>query len=452
MRKHGLLTFWIVVILSVGGLLATILTHDTPVLGLDLRGGASVVLRPSKPVSSDIVDQAIGIIRNRVDALGVAEPNITRQGTSIVVELPGVKDTQRALSVVGQTAQLTFRPVLQNLPPTGPPPSTPANQVTNTATVVLPEKDSSGKVVARYQLGPVLLTGEIIKTATAVIDPNTGQWSVTFTTTSAGAPKLDQMATQEYQKQVAIVLDNVVKSAPTFQTNHFGGNGQITGSFTEQQAKDLALVLRFGALPVTLQKQTVQTVSATLGKDSLRAGIYAGIGGLILVLIYIVFYYRALGLVAVLGLATTGMMLWAIISYLGQTSGLALTLAGVIGIIVSIGITVDSYIVYFERLKDEIRSGKTIRSSVDRGFSRAFRTVLAADAVSFIGAFLLYVLTVGPVRGFAFFLGLSTLLDVFTTYFFTRPLVVAMGRMPFVTDAPVIGIASGLGGPRGSLA
>src|SRR5207253_4768135 len=181
---------------------------------------------------------------------------------------------------------------------------------------------------------------------------------------------------------------------------------------------------------------------------SLRAGIVAGVVGLSLVLLYMILYYRALGLVVALGLTVSGMLIYAIVSALGQTNGLALSLAGATGIIVSVGVTGDSYVVYFERLKDEIRSGKTVRSSVDRGFSRAYRTILAADLVSLIGAGVLYLLTVGSVRGFAFFLGLSTLLDVFTAYFFTRPMVVLLGRSRFFTEARWMGVARGLAAPK----
>jgi preprotein translocase subunit SecD len=185
-------------------------------------------------------------------------------------------------------------------------------------------------------------------------------------------------------------------------------------------------------------------VSATLGKDSLRAGLLAGLIGLILVLVYMILYYRALGFVVLIGLAVSGSLIYSIVSMLGRTSGLALSLAGATGMIVSVGVTVDSYIVYFERLKDEIRSGKTIRSSVDRGFSRAYRTIIAADLVSLIGAALLYLLAVGSVRGFAFFLGLSTLLDMIVAYFFTRPMVILLGRNRFFTEARFFGVARGL--------
>jgi len=444
MRRSYWAPLLLVVVMGVGGMIAVLAARVTPILGLDLRGGASVVLQPTRSVPTDTINEAINIIRNRVDALGVAEPDISRQGNSIVVELPGVKDTQKALQVVGQTAQLTFRPVLQTLAPSGPPATTPAAQVKNDAAVVLPERDTNGNIVGRYELAPVVLTGTIIKTAVAGLNQSTSQWEVDFTTTGPGASQFDQMAQKNYQKQVAIVLDNNVESAPTIQSTSFGGRGVINGSFTQDSANSLALVLRFGALPVPLKPLTVQTVSATLGKTSLKAGLLAAAGGLLLVLLYVMFYYRALGIVAFLGLALTGMLLWPIISLLGKTNGLALTLSGVIGIIVSIGITVDSYVVYFERLKDEIRSGKTVRSSVDRGFARAFRTIVAADLVSLIAAVLLWLLSVGAVRGFAFFLGLSTILDLFTSWFFTRPIVILLGRSRTFTDAPVLGVARGL--------
>jgi preprotein translocase subunit SecD len=439
--------YWLPLLITVGvalaSMVAVIAAGYRPVLGLDLRGGVSVVLAPTRPVSNSILDQAKNVITNRVDALGVAEPNITRQGSRIVVELPGVKDTQRAEQLVGQTAQLTFRPVTQQLGLTGSPPTTPPDRITSTGNVVLASRDASGHVTARYGLGPVLLNGTIIHSATAQLT-QAGQWLVNFTTTSAGSAAFDAMAAKEYHQLVAIVLDNNVESAPQINATAFHGSGQITGSFTEQQAKDLALVLNYGSLPVPLKRLSVQTVSASLGSSSLRAGLAAGMGGLALVLLYIILYYRALGVVAFLGLLLTGMFIWPVISYLGHSAGFALTLAGVTGLIVSIGINVDSYVVYFERLKDEIRAGKTVRSSVDRGFARAFRTIVAADLVSLIGAVLLYLLAVGPVRGFAFMLGLSTLIDVFTSYFFTRPLVILMGRNRLFTDARFMGVARGL--------
>jgi preprotein translocase subunit SecD len=495
MRRSVIVSLVVVLVLAFGGLGASLAAHWRPQLGLDLQGGAYVVLQPNRKVSAGILDQSIEIIRNRVDALGVAEPDISRQGQSIIVQLPGVKDQQRALEIVGQTAELRFRPVLNVLPPedssttttttsttsttvaaaaqtdTGTsststtsttviPGTTPRDQVTKDKEAILPELDpKSGEVVRRYQLGPASATGTIVRTASAEPPQGlTGDWRVAAKLTSDGNKLFNQLAASCFDgtpqcptKAIAIELDNVVKSAPTVQERQFNREVSITGQFGEREAKDLALVLRFGALPVQLEPQSTQTVSATLGRDSLKAGMVAGLLGLVLVMLYMIVYYRALGIVVVLGLGVSGMLMWSLVSYLGESTGLALTLAGAVGIIVSVGVTVDSYVVYFERLKDEIRSGKTIRSSVERGFSRAYRTILAADLSSLIGAGLLYLLTVGSVRGFAFFLGVSALLDLFVAYFFTRPIVMILGRSRFFTEAPFFGVARGLAAtPAGS--
>ena len=477
MRRSPVLWLIAFVVLAIGSLVATVVSDESPQLGLDLQGGASVVLQPREQVPQGVLDQAIEIIRNRVDALGVAEPEITRQGESIIVSLPGVENRERALQVVGQTAQLLFRPVIQQLPAEPSPTSsttstTPttvdaaagAGTTTTTSTtlapefrpttapedddetkeVILPEKDKDGRVISRYLLGPAEVKGQALSGASATVS-QTGQWEVAFELTGDGTKQWNDMATKVGAgNQIAIDLDGVVRSAPRLEVTEFQGRGVITGNFTQGEAKDLALVLRYGALPVQLDRQTVQTVSATLGRDSLRAGVAAGIVGLGLVALYMLLYYRALGLVVWLGLLLTGAIMYSLVTLLGNTSGLALSLAGATGIIVSVGVTVDSYVVYFERLKDEIRSGKTIRSSVDRGFSRAYRTILAADAASIIGAAVLYVLSVGSVRGFAFFLGLTTLLDIFTAYFFTRPMVMLLGRNRLFTEARWLGVARGL--------
>jgi len=473
MRRSLTFSLVAVIVIALGALTATLLSGNTPQLGLDLQGGASVVLQPHTKVDSGVLDQAIEIIRDRVDALGVAEPEITRQGSSIIVSLPGVKNKDRALQVVGQTAQLLFRPVVQQLPAESPPTSstssttsttlegaavappttvpvdptktTPPEEDDETKQVILPEKDSNGRVTTRYLLAPAPVKGEALSSASASVQPNTGVWEVQFSLTGDGTKAWNDMATKVgVGNQIAIDLDGVVKSAPRLDSTDFQGKGVISGNFTQSEAKDLALVLKYGSLPVQLDRQTVQTVSASLGRDSLRAGLAAGAVGLALVGVYMLLYYRALGIVVWLGLSLTAAIMYSLVTFLGSTSGLALSLAGATGIIVSVGVTVDSYVVYFERLKDEIRSGKTIRSSVDRGFSRAYRTILAADAASIIGAVVLYVLSVGSVRGFAFFLGLSTLLDIFTAYFFTRPMVVLLGRSRFFTEARWMGVARGL--------
>ena len=320
----------------------------------------------------------------------------------------------------------------------------PSNDKAN-ENVILPVLGSPG---VRYLLGPAEMTGQSIGKAVAQQD-TAGAWVVNYTLTSTGSPLWDKVAQANFHQLVAIELDGVVQSAPVIQPTQssfssFGGTGQISGSFTESSAKNLALAMQFGALPVRLDALTTVTVSPTLGHSSLVAGLVAGLVGLALVLLYTIVYYRALGLVIVLGLSVTAALLWAIISALGHTSlAPTFSLAGVTGLIVSIGITVDSYIVYFERLKDETRAGRSIRSSVDRGFRSAWRTVLAADTVSLLAAVLLYLIAVGDVRGFAFFLGLSTLMDVFITWYFTRPLVVLLGRRGSQSDS-ALSMAAGL--------
>jgi preprotein translocase subunit SecD len=496
MRRNLVLSLVITVAVAALALGLTIASGSSPELGLDLQGGASVVLQPKDSVDSGVLDQTIGIIRNRVDALGVAEPEITRQGNAILVELPGVKDQERALEIVGQTAELRFRPVLEVLPPdasqpvpsasttttvagaedtsaasttgasttdasTGTTVTVPTDVVPTTppaeddldAEVVLEEKDRDGTVIARYRLGPTALTGAGVEGGDAQLSPNTGTWSVgvTFKDGTVGIDGFNQLATRCYNRdqtcptqQIAIVLDSVVKSAPVVQTPTFEADDvSITGSFSEREAKNLALVLDYGALPVQLEPQAVQTVSASLGQDSLKAGVVSGIIGLLLVVIFMLVYYRRIGLVVPAGLCVTGALLWSIVSWLGETRGLALTLAGITGIIVSIGVTVDSYVVYFERLKDDVRLGRTLRSSAEKSFKGAYRTILAADGASLIGALLLYWLTVGSVRGFAFFLALSTLLDMFVSFFFTRPAVILLSRRKAFAGTDVLGVHQG---------
>jgi preprotein translocase subunit SecD len=503
-RPRALVVSLILVVgIAFGALAGTLVARWSPRLGLDLAGGFSVVYKPSHPTTKANLNEAVSILDNRVNGIGVSGATVATQGDQIVVQVPGVKDPNEILKTIGQTAQLLFRPTLCYAGPyaqateqkkgqkakkiisPGPLPAgctsqyqlVTANQVgsaTSTNGVsynvqpdpvlsaypsTTPAKDAANKVVLlpgtaasgglRYLAGPAQLTGHIVKSATATLSTTQG-WVVDVALTSSGGKAWDTMASKYFHEIITIELDGVVQSAPLTLPNQstftgFNNNVEISGKFTDQSAHNLAIALNYGTLPIRLVELTTQTVTPTLGRSSLDAGLGAGLAGLILVLLYTIFYYRILGIVVVSGLAVTGALLWSIISALGHTSAApSFDLAGVTGIIVSIGITVDSYIVYFERLKDETRAGRTVRTSVDRGFKSAFRTVLAADFVSLLAAVLLYWLAVGEVKGFAFFLGLSTILDVGVTYFFTRPLVFLLGRSERLTQARGIGIARGL--------
>jgi preprotein translocase subunit SecD len=486
-----------VVVVVFGLLIGNVVAGNVPSLGLDLQGGASVTLQPEGTYDAKALDVALTIIRSRVDSIGVSEPEIIRQGDTVVVNLPGVEDQQRALDIIGRQGQLLLRPVLQagtvntgadttlpgattvvdsTLPAasgpgssrrvsatTVPPTSSPttiaatadsapslaeilANQDANdpNATVVLLGKN--GDV---YSAGPAGASG-LVFSNDASAEINNGTWSVVvgLLKGSAGEDIWNALSTRCFNKdetcptgQIAIVLDGEVISAPVVQQAIFtGGTVQISGSFTEAEARDLAKILEFGAVPVKFSVATVQTVSPTLGKDSLRAAVISGLVGVLLVMLFFFFYYRLLTIVVISGLAISGSLLWSVISYLSKTNGLALTLSGVAGIVVSIGVTVDSYVVFFERLKDELVSGKTMRGAAQRSFTSAWRTILAADTVSFIGAIILWQLTVGSVRGFAFFLGLSTLIDVFVAYLFTRPAILLLARSKFMAGRNVLGV------------
>jgi len=294
---------------------------------------------------------------------------------------------------------------------------------------------------ACYVLGPTVLTGRNISSAQARVNPQTAAWEVVVDFKNDDFVK--KVAEPYVGKQVAIELDGVVQSAPQINAGITGRQVQITGDFSEKEAKALALALRYGSLPIQFEPQTAQTVSPTLGKDQLHAGIVAGLIGLALVALYMIIFYRLLGLVVWIGLGLTGMVFFSLVTWLSTNQGLTLTLAGVTGIIVSVGVTVDSYVIYFERLKDEVRTGKTIRSSLDVGFTRAFRTILAADIVSLLGAAVLYFLAIGGVRGFAFFLGLSTILDLIVTWFFVRPAALLVSQARVYRGVDVLGVHTG---------
>ncbi len=287
------------------------------------------------------------------------------------------------------------------------------------------------------------MKGDIISGAQAELQ-GVGQWVVGLKVKGSRIDEFNKIAGECYNKapncpsgQLAIVLDSRVVSAPSINAPSFDPDRiSISGSFTESEAKDLALVLRYGSLPVELEPQQTQSISASLGKDALDAGVTAGLIGLALVALYMVVYYRLLGVIAILSLGVSATLLWTIIAYLGANQGLALTLAGVTGIVVSIGVAVDSNVVFYEHLKEDVSRGRTLRSTIDTSFSSAFSTILKADIASLIGAAILYFLTVGSVKGFALYLGLSTVLDLVASYFFMRPLALILVRSKWLQDKP----------------
>lgn len=461
MRGKGLLPFVLTVLVTAAALVYTFAAENEPLLGLDLQGGVSVVLQPVEDATPEQLNQAIDIMRRRVDALGVAEPEVTLQGETIIVALPGVDDPQRALDLVGQTAALRFRPVLevegidqntgQEVVIEDEP--TPPDDVEADQEVVLDGEPLEDGTTVRYRLGPTAVLGEAVSGADAIVR-GINDWTVSLDL-RGGADGLDAWNALAEEcffeaatcptRLIGIELDGTVISAPSVLPGQaaftpWDGPVSISGSsldpFTEQEAKDLALVLRFGALPVELETQQTQTVSATLGRDALDAGIIAGIVGIVLVTLFMVAYYRVLGAIAMASFVVGAGLLWAIIAWLGETQGLALTLAGVTGLIVSVGVSVDSNIVYYENVKEDVRAGRPVRTAIERAFSEAFSTIVKADVSTLIGAGLIYWISIGPVRGFALFLGIATLLDLFVAYFFMRPLCIAVARTPWFTDRP----------------
>ncbi|MFG2131361.1 protein translocase subunit SecD [Streptomyces sp. NPDC048751] len=297
------------------------------------------------------------------------------------------------------------------------------------------------KVWYKYVLGPAAVDGTEVKKASAVFDTQTAAgWQVNMTFTGKGAKKFGDVTGElaknpsPPQNEFGIVLDGEVVSSPTVRTAITGGQAQISGSFTQEEAQNLANMLSYGALPLSFKEQSVTTVTAALGGEQLHAGLLAGAIGLALVVIYLVAYYRGLSMIAIASLLVSAALTYVIMSLLGPAINFALNLPAVCGAIVAIGITADSFIVYFERIRDEIREGRTLRPAVERAWPRARRTILVSDFVSFLAAAVLFIVTVGKVQGFAFTLGLTTVLDVVVVFFFTKPLMTLLARRKFFAD------------------
>ncbi|MFJ1709538.1 protein translocase subunit SecD [Kitasatospora sp. NPDC088346] len=434
-----------------------------PRLGIDLAGGTSVTLTATSKdpgaVTEDSMGLAASILQKRVNGLGVSEAEVQVQGgRTIVVNIPAGGDQQQAVDQIGKTAKLSFRPVLAQAAAQagGDTPGVPAELTAPFAALDCTEatqrvdhqsdpahpgvacsQDTGGGGWVKYALGPVAVEGADVTDASASLDTDrTGGWQVALEFNDTGAARFATTTGAlaglgAGGNQFAIVLDGQVLSAPAVHEAISGGRAQITGSFGRQEAQGLANSLRFGALPLDFTQSDVTTVSAQLGAGQLAAGLVAGGIGLVLVVGYCVGYYRALGLVAVAGLAVSTVLTWQLMCLLGAGVGFALNLPAVCGAIVAIGITADSFVVYFERVRDQLRDGVSLRAAVERAWPKARRTILVSDFVSFLAAAVLFTVSVGKVQGFAFTLGLTTLLDVVVVALFTKPLLALLARLRF---------------------
>ena len=511
-----LLSMLIVTAIAVGALVIGHFTQGagfTPKLALDLEGGTQIILTPkleegadARSVTSDDMNEAISIIRQRVDASGVAEAEISTLGSNnIVVAIPGDTD-ESILNLVRTSATMRFRPVLTTGSPlpldlsqvpqseaelaamsleeladsladtngdgviSDEPVGTPEN---NSDTAWITEAnyrdfllldctdeanrtggiadDPSAAMVtcgvdgdAKYILGPVDIEGTHLRSAVAGMDTTstgqpTGQYAVSLELDSEGTKQFTEASQRLYdfaqtdatRNRFAVVLDGTVIVAPSMNVPITDGRASITGNFTASQAQELANQLQFGSLPLNFEVQSEQQISATLGVDHLQKGIWAGLVGLLLVVGYMTWQYRGLALLSAGSLAAAGGLTYLIITILSWTMGYRLSLPGVAGLIIAVGITADSFIVYFERIRDEVRDGRPLSAAVEEGWQRAKRTLIISDAVNLVAAIVLYVLAVGGVQGFAFTLGITTVVDLIVVFFFTHPMMSLMVRTKF---------------------
>lgn len=452
-----------------------------PKLALDLSGGTQIILAPTlaegQQVSEEQLAQAVSIIRQRVDATGVSEAQIlTRGASNIEVSIPGTPD-ENTLQLIRSSAKLDFRPVLVasagtsaavgGSESTAPTPSasptdgsdpnwiTPELQAKFDALDCATEFREPGQIddpalpmvtcdvdgFGKYILGPVEVDGATISdafagTQTTSTGATTNTWAVNLEFNAEGTQKFAAVTERLFplespRNQFAITLDGYVITAPSTNAVISNGKAEITGSFTKDSSKALADQLKYGSLPIGFEVQSQENISATLGASQLQGGLLAGLIGLILVIIYSVFQYRGLAVVTVGSLLVAGLLVYLAISFLSWRQDYRLSLAGVAGLIVAIGITADSFIVYFERVRDELREGKSLAQAVEQGWKRAVRTILVSGLVSLLAAVVLYLLTVGNVRGFAFTLGLTTLIDLMVAVMFTHPVLQLLSRTAF---------------------
>jgi preprotein translocase subunit SecD len=450
--------------------------------------------KPGQTPSQASMTKAVQIITSRVEATGLTGASVVQQGNDeIVVSVPGA-GAQKVATLVGETALLRLRQVLYVAPNTPPAAASPSTSPSTSGTPALPTNGTgdaaaltpatvrlfdklncanknwktqvygpvpsawdnpkvqtvscfgSGKNVAKYAMAPAIVQGSDLSGVQAQ-DQTTG-WVVVFNVKNPAAGNLGRLSTtmfnQDYRSSnpnsqvldlLANVLDGDLQGSPPQVTSPISTSVQISGgtgnSFSQAQATQLANVLKYGSLPLSFKNLNTSSVSASLGSDQLSAGLFAALVGLLLVVIYSFIYYRGLGIVSVSSLAIAAMLTYLAVVLLSKYEGFTLTLAGIAGLIVAIGITADSFIVYFERLRDEVREGRSLRAAVERGWTRARRTILVSDTVSFLAALLLYILSIGDVRGFAFTLGMTTLIDVVVVFLFTKPMITLLARTKF---------------------
>ena len=485
--RKSLLWLGVIFLISAAILITGVLSGKAafaPKLALDLEGGTQMILAPrvqgGAAATQEQLDQAVEIIRQRVDGTGVSEAEITTQsGRNVVVSMPGVPDA-RTRELIQASANMEFRPVIL----AGPYTAVPKEQ--RLAKADLPKPDAKPENASdmnwidaalyqkfeaydcptelgqgseethdpakpmiscdpdmgqKYILGPVEVPGADISDASFSMARGqqgavTGEWAVSLEFNADGKKKFAEVTQrltpmQGSQNQFAIVLDGTVISAPKSNAVISDGRAQITGNFTEQSSKALADQLKFGALPISFEIQSEQQISATLGSDQLRSGLIAGLIGMGLVAIYSIFQYRLLGLVTIVSLVVSGLLTYLALVLLGWSMNYRLSLAGVAGLIVSIGLIADSFIVYFERIRDELRDGRPLSSAVEIGWKRAKRTILASKAVNILAAIVLYIVAVGNVRGFAFTLGLTAVVDIVVVFLLTHPTLQLLGKTKF---------------------
>ena len=450
MNRTDRFRFWLVLIVVIAAGAFAYFERDSLNLGLDLKGGAHIVLQakdtPETPLRDDSIDRLLAVLRNRIDQYGVAEPIIQKSGSDrIIVDLPGIQDPAAALELIGRTAQMDFREVLDQTGMATPPAPVRSNydsdiqfvnaqerwkeaiaQISNaSADLVAKTAANPGSIVAPaeeagrfYLLGPVVLSGKDL--VNAEVQPDSlGRMGVSLEFNSEGARLFEEATARMIGKQLAIVLDNVVISAPVVQDRIAGGRAQITGRFTNEEAGRLAIMLKAGALPVAVEIAENRSVGPSLGADSIKQGVEAGLFGAAMVLVFMLIYYQFRGLAADLALAVTVLLIFAGLIAFNAT----LTLPGIAGIILTLGMAVDGNVLIYERIREERNAGKTPMAALDSGFRKALVTILDSNITTLIAALVLFYFGSGSVRGFGVTLSVGLVASVFANIVVTRAIL-----------------------------